>query len=172
MSKITTTNALPTAHLPRMADNPFDGKSGEVILAAVKVGKRNPTAFSAAIDEMDRRVLNRMREDKPFTAPIVAAMAILDKRGIVHAGPIAKDAPVLTQREKDTVAEVMLEARTEPTSKKVTSKARQEARSAAEQEATALRKEAWNLRIAKRQEGEKITYAEACALVGVAPAKG
>lgn len=160
---MTKTNAIP--------NNPFTHSDGATILAAVKAGKRNK-AFHAACDEIDRRVLNRMADARAFTKPIVEALAILDKRGIVHAGPMAADATVLTQREKDVVAEVMLEARTEPTSKKVTSKARKDARSAAEQEATALRKEAWNLRIAKRQEGEKITYAEACALVGVAPAKG
>lgn len=73
--------------------------SGADLLHYVKLGKRGKHFF-AVCDEIDRRVINRVTAGKALTEPIVAALAILDKRGIVHTGPLAKDADVLTTSEK------------------------------------------------------------------------
>lgn len=88
----TKSNAIP--------NNPFTNADGAAILAAIKTGKRSPYNYWAAIDEMDRRVTNRITAGKAITAPIVEAMAVLDKRGIAHAGPKATEVKVLTVSEK------------------------------------------------------------------------
>lgn len=77
--------------------------SGADLLHYVKLGKRGKHFF-AVCDEIDRRVINRVTAGKALTEPIVAALAILDKRGIVHTGPLAKDADVLTTSEKISLA--------------------------------------------------------------------
>lgn len=78
--------------------------SGADLLHYVNIGKRSKH-FDAVLDEIDRRVIRRLMKGKALTEPIVEALAILDRRGIIHAGPLAVDAKVLTESEKVTEAD-------------------------------------------------------------------